>query len=91
MRFGHVSGISRESAEIMTADVAGHATIAIEDLDRAGGYTHVAALTHQLVGHAVPMPVDLDVIVDAGGRDLPDRVLIRAAGKRLSGCYNPQL
>jgi len=51
-------------ALVRGAQVAGHPLIGVEALHRARRQAHLQLLLHQLVGHRVVMPVDLDVVVD---------------------------
>jgi hypothetical protein len=64
------------------AQVTDDATTAVEDLDRAGGEARVTALAGQLVGDAVVVVVDLDVVVHVHRHALPGRVLVGLFGQR---------
>ena len=49
----------------------GHAFAVMEDLDSPRIEPRLKHLTHQLIGNAVVMPVDLDVVIDIGADLLP--------------------
>ena len=44
------------------ASVGSNASAAMEDLDGSAGVARFEVLTDQLIGHAVVMPLDLDVM-----------------------------
>ena len=68
----------------VTADMGGDPCAAMEDLHRHGGVASVQLLPHQLKGHAVIMPIDLDVIVDIGSNRLPLSEDVAFGGRGLS-------
>src|ERR1700728_1729026 len=56
---------------IVAAGVAGHPHTAMEDLHDAGGGSHLDLLLCEVVGYAVPVVVELDVIVDVDAVSFP--------------------
>ena len=56
--------------------MAGHPPSLREDLDRGGAQAHLHPLADQLVGDAVAVAVDLDVVVDVDGGHLPGGELV---------------
>ncbi|MCY1365997.1 hypothetical protein D9M69_528730 [compost metagenome] len=71
MALGHVLGLCAVPALVPRAQVAGHPLIAVEALHRPRCQAHLQLLLHQLVGHRVVMPLDLDVVVDVHPYLLP--------------------
>ena len=79
VRFGMCSG-SVVIADLVAAHVRGDAAALEEALDRRVGETRHDVLADQRVRHAVVMPVDLDVIVDADLRLGPLGVFVAGGG-----------
>ena len=61
--------------------MACHSPIFEQDLYRGGGEPHIYLLSHQLIGYAIVMAVNLDMIVDIDPGLFPFGVLIPARGK----------
>jgi hypothetical protein len=57
----------------------------MEDFHDRGRDADVAPLADELIGHAVPVAVDLDVVVDVDRGGLPDRVLVGLRGQGPQG------
>lgn len=57
----------------------------VEALHGAGRQTHLQLLLHQLVGHRVVMPVDLDVVVDVHPSLLPLGIDVGLLRQRAQG------
>ena len=66
----HVLGHGGRSA-VAASRVGGHAPALEEDLDGGGGVADLDLLADQLVGHAVEVAVDLDVVIDVDATRLP--------------------
>ncbi len=66
----------RVAALLRAPGMAGNALALLEDLHAGGGRAHLDLLAGIAVGHRVVVPVELDVVVDAHGGDLPLRELI---------------
>ena len=58
-----------------------HAHAAVKDLHRGGGGPHLHLLLGELIGHAVPVVVELDVVVDVDAGRFPVAILVTLAGK----------
>ena len=56
--------------------MAGHANAAVKDLHRRSGGAHFYFLLDQLVGHAVPVVIKGDMVVDVDAMGFPVAVLI---------------
>src|ERR1039458_5687159 len=54
---------------------------AMEDLDRRGGGAHFHLLLCELIGHAVPVVVELHVIVDVDAVGFPVAILVTCGGQ----------
>ncbi len=67
----HVLAHGRMPVRGGTARVGGDALAGVEDLDCGGGIARFELLASQLVGKAIVMPVDFDVIVDGCANRLP--------------------
>src|ERR1039458_9220094 len=52
----------------------------MEDLDRRGGGAHFHLLLCELIGHAVPVVVELHVIVDVDAVGFPVAILVTCGG-----------
>ena len=76
----HVLGHGGRSA-VAAAGVGRHASVLEEDLDGRGGVADLDLLSDQLVGHAVEVAVELDVVVDVDAAELPAREDV-ARGRR---------
>lgn len=61
-----------------TAQVAGDAAAAMEALDRGGAKAHIQLMSDERMRHAVIMPINFHVVIDAGLGRFPLGVLIRA-------------
>lgn len=72
----HVRRIRRVSTSHMTTRVRGDATAAEENFDGLRSDADVDLFATELIGHAVVVSEDLDVIVDVHARFLPLRILI---------------
>jgi hypothetical protein len=55
----------------------------VKDLHRRGGRADLDLLLRELVWHAVPVAIDLDVVVDVGACRCPLAVLVTLGGQRL--------
>jgi hypothetical protein len=75
--------IGREAAAAPAAEMAGNPPAAAEDLHCVRTQADLAALTGELIGNAVVMAVDLEVVIDADLRHLPDAELVGPIRKRL--------
>ena len=64
------------------SDVAGHALAPAQSLEGVGGKAHLEFFAFELVGHAVVVTVDFDVVVDIDGGDLPLGVLVSFVRQR---------
>src|ERR1039457_6090747 len=53
----------------------------MEDLDRRGGGAHFHLLLCELIGHAVPVVVELHVIVDVDAVGFPVAILVTCGGE----------
>src|SRR2546430_11388797 len=53
----------------------------MEDLDRRGGGSHLHLLLRELIGHAVPVVVERDVIVDVDAVGFPVAILVTFGGQ----------
>ena len=73
MRLGHVFLDGGEAPLVKAAGVACDAAVLAEDLDDGRGDAHVHFLLDQLVGHAVAVALDLDVVVDVDGQSFSIR------------------
>ena len=62
-----------------------HAPAAVEDFHHGTGVTRFHGLTRQLVGHAVVVPLDVDMVVDVGPDLLPAGKLVGLGRERLQG------
>src|ERR1039458_5658505 len=71
-----VLGNSRGMIGQMTARVAGHAHTTAEDLDGRGSGAHLDLLLGELIRHAVPVVVEVHVVVDVDATGFPIAVLI---------------
>ena len=71
MALRHVFGNCGVTVGCGTAGMGGDALAAVEYFDGAGGVTGFELLTGELVGNAVIVPVDFDVIIDIGSDCLP--------------------
>ena len=60
----------------IASDMAGHPLALSEDLHGMGGKPDLEFLALQLMGHAVVVIVDIDVVVDVDGGDLPLGVFV---------------
>ncbi len=60
----------------IASDMAGHALSLSQDLDGVSGKPDVELLPSQFIGHAVVVIVDIDMIIDVDGGDLPLGVLV---------------
>jgi hypothetical protein len=68
---GFQSGLAIGLADPGGTPMAGHPPVAVEDLHRTLGDACFHFTLHQLIGHRVIAPFDLDVIIDADARFLP--------------------
>lgn len=82
MALGHVLGLRAVSAFVQRAQVAGHPLVGVEALDGARRQAHLQLFFHQLIGHRVVMPIDLDVVVDMHPRLLPLGIDVRLLRQR---------
>src|SRR6185437_15079318 len=73
MAFWHVLSNGRVPVGCRAAGMGGNALATMEHFNAGCGVTGLELLTGELIGNAVVMPVDLDVIIDIG----PDRSSIR--------------
>jgi hypothetical protein len=80
---GHVLGDRRVPAGQIAPAVAGHPAAADEGLDRPGAQPDLDLLAHELVGHAVVVAQDLDVVVDRDPRPAPLGEVVRHRRQRL--------
>src|SRR5579864_7608585 len=78
----HVLGLRRVRSATKAAQMARHALALREAFHRLGAHPDIELLAHQLVGHAVVVAVDLDVVVDVDPRLLPLRVSEALPGQR---------
>ena len=79
-------GVGRAVAtHLGTARMAGHAATSDEDLDRARGDADIGPLADELIGNAVVVALDLEVVVDADLGPLPGRELVWPVRQRLQG------
>jgi hypothetical protein len=62
--------------------MAGHTFVFVKALDGSGCKTHIELFLNELVGHAVIMAFDFDVIVDVDAGFFPFGVLIGAGRQR---------
>ena len=69
---GHVLGHGGRLS-VVAPPVGRHALAAMEDLDRVRRVADLDLLADQLVRHAVDVALDLDVVVDVDGAQLPLR------------------
>ena len=68
---GHVLGHRRVLAVAAGAHMRGHALALHKNLDGPGRQPHLDLLLRKTVRHAVIMPLDIDVIIDADPADAP--------------------
>lgn len=81
----HVFGNRGVRAFAVTTRMACHPFSLVQAFNGGGGEAHIEFALHQRVRHAVIMPVDLDVVIDADARLLPLGVFIRRGRQRLQG------
>ncbi len=81
----HVVWHSRVPMPHRIADVHGNADTVMENLHCAIGDAGLHHLADQPVGHRIPMPVHLDVIVEAGPTALPFGIFEGFCRQRLQG------
>ena len=75
--------VGGEAPGAPAAEMAGNPPAAAEDLHCVRTQADLAALTGELIGNAVVMAVDLEVVIDADLRHLPDAELVGPIRKRL--------
>jgi len=75
--------IGGEAAWAPTTKMAGYPPATTEDLHRVRAQSDLAVLTGELIGNAVVMAVDLEVVIDADLRHLPGGELVESIRKRL--------
>jgi hypothetical protein len=80
---GHGLGLGGVAAFLGRAQMAGHALVGVEALDRLRGQAYFELVLHQLVRHRVVMAVDFDVVVDVYAYFFPLGVDVRLFGQRL--------
>ena len=68
---GHVLGHRGVLAIAAAAHMRGHALALDKNLDGPGRQPHLDLLLRKAVRHAVIMPLDIDVIIDADPADAP--------------------
>ena len=83
MALGHVLPDGGVAPGDEAAQMGSNALAGMEDLDRGGGEPGVQLLAGQLVGHAVIVAINLDVIVDRRPDRFPLRHHIAYGGQRL--------
>src|SRR5271157_1208386 len=71
MGFGHVLRHGRVSSPVMTSPMAGNSAPLEEDLDQSIGEPDIQNLMDQLIGSAVIMVVDFEMVIDIQGSFLP--------------------
>ena len=76
--FGHGGGAMWR----MTAGVTGYPYAAVKDLHGSGGGAYFHLLPDQLVGHAIPVVIKLDVVIDIDAMGFPVAILIAFRGQR---------
>jgi hypothetical protein len=72
----HVRVVGAVATDRGTPGMACHPAATDEDLDRRGRDADLGPLADELIGHAVVVAVDLDVVVDADLGPLPGRELV---------------
>jgi hypothetical protein len=77
---GHVLGDGGMPVRNKAADMGSDAFAAMENLHRAGGGAGFQLLPGELIGDAVLVSVDLDVIIDVGPDSLPIREDVTLGG-----------
>src|SRR5487761_744144 len=95
MRSRHVFALGGVLVGQVAAEVAGHPTPVMKDLHRAGGESGPTTFMGQLIGDAVVVAVDLDVVVYADRHLLPVRELVggfrQLAQSRTLDLFEPAL
>src|ERR1700751_3855166 len=83
VRLGHVLRDRRVLADLVTALMHGDASRVEEALDSRGAEARLDLMADEVVRNAVVVTIDLDVVIDADARSLPERVLVRGDRQRL--------
>src|SRR5882724_6776706 len=65
----------------MAARMAGHAHTAMEDLYDRGRGAHLYLLLGELIRHAVPVVIELHVVIDVDAMGLPIAILVALSGQ----------
>lgn len=82
---GHMVLCGRVLSPLRTARMSGDAAVLEQDLDHARGEADIDLPSDELIGDAVVVAVDLDVVVDIDRCLLPFRVFIGMERQRLQG------
>jgi hypothetical protein len=64
MGFRHVLQQCGKAAFLITSGMAGHPSILEQDLHCSGSQAHIYLLFYQLIGYAIVMVIELDMVVD---------------------------
>src|SRR6266700_1749764 len=81
MRLGPVLCNGGGAIGHMTACMAGHAHTAMEDLDSRGRGAYLYLLLGELIWHAVPVMIEVHVVIDVDAMGLPIAVLVALCGQ----------
>ena len=85
MRARHVLDEGGKVAAAGPSHMGRHSPALVEDFDRRGGRARLDPFVHKLIGHAVEIVGDLNVIIDVDATWLPLRQLVPRRGQRLEG------
>src|ERR1700733_2527985 len=80
---GHMFPIHGVLVGRRASPVRGNAFAEMEDFDRCAGESRLHLLTGELVGNAVVMAVDFDVVINVGADGFPTGDQVAFGGQRL--------
>src|SRR5260370_5660608 len=81
MRLGRVLGNGGGAIGHRAACMTGHAHTAMEDLYSRGSGAHLYRLLGELIRHAVPVMIEVHVVIDVDAMGLPIAVLVALSGQ----------
>lgn len=85
MAAGHMLCSGGMPVPVELPRMGSHSPVFEEDLHGAGGEAHINLLFYKLIGNAVVVSLDIDVVIDIDSGLFPFGILVRCAGQRLEG------